>query len=258
MSLKDYGGRIAYANCGIKRNKQKVSGARYQLQPAVSQDDYNLFQRSNMLTEDDAVVISFSHHGYSAAYRGVVVLNGESYELVGRIVSGSIESVVLRAIVDESIDDGTIDYGRLTTRVTRKQTSGTTGGVLKFASCITDSEVFSGVVKHFKKIISRDRKATSRNVILSITGKLVEKTKNYFVIDWYGGGKLTITRSRTEGDWDQLTIGQWIEATISRRMTGEVVAAMLVGTIEEPQGFSGEELTESYSSIPAARLDPVE
>lgn len=258
--LKEYGGRWTYADHGIKRQSQAVRVARYKRQPSGRQDDYNLVQRSNVLSEAEVEeVLGVSHHDSLIAHRGVVVLNGERYGLVGKIISGGrTESMVLRMAVDESIEDGTIDYDRLATRAARIKTTAGICDVTDVSGCIVESGMLSGIVGKIKKVVGRAQKAPTRNVILSITGSVCEKTPKHFVIDWYGGGKLTIARSRAEGDWDQLNIGQWIEATISRKITGEVISALLVGTIDDPQGFSEEELAASYSSLPAADLDPVE
>lgn len=257
--LKEYGGRLTYADRGIKCNKHGVTVAGYPMQPAERQDVYTLVQRANVSSAADVEVMGVSQHDSSFAHRGVVVLNGEHYELVGKIISGGrAKRIVLRIAVDESIEDGTIDYDRLAIRVARIQTSGGICDLTKDAGCIVEPEMLSGFVKQVKKVVGRAKKVPTRTVILSITGSLCEKTPKHFVIDWYGGGKLTIARSGAEGDWDQLSVGQWIEATISRKITGEVVSALLVGTIDEPQGFSKEDLADSYSSLPAADLDPVE
>lgn len=256
--LKEYGGRLTYPDLGIKCSKHRKNVAGYKLQPAEQQDNYMLVQQAKMLSEANVEIIGFSHHGAFSARRGVVELNGERYELVGRGISGArTERLPLRIAVDESIDDGTIDLDRLATRVARIHTSAGICDVSNVAGRIVETEMLSGIFGKIKKVVGR-AKAQTRNVILSIAGSVCEITSKHFVIDWYGGGKLTIARSRAEGDWDQLSVGQWIEATISRRISGEVVSALLVGTIDEPEGFSEEELAESYSSIPAADLDPVE
>ena len=172
---------------------------------------------------------------------------------------------ILRMADGKSIADRSIDYERLFTRmarITRTARLQTSGGICdpsNVAGCMDDeSEMHVNVVKPVKKRVGQGKKTPPRSVILSVTGSLAEKTSKHFVINWDGGGKLTVARSRAEGDWDQLSVGQWIEATISRRITGEVVSALLVGTIEEPQGLSEEELSDSYSSLPAADLDPME
>lgn len=256
--LKKYGERLTYADRGIKCSKHKVRVAGYQSKPVEQHDNYVLVQQDKTLSEANVEKIGFSQHASFGVRRGVVEMNGQRYELVGRIVSaGRIECVDLRMMVDEAIEDGTIDYDRLATRVARIQTSAGICDVGNVAGRIVETEIFSGFVEKIKKIVGR-AKAQTRNVILSIVGSVCEITSKHFVVDWYGGGKLTIPRSRAEGDWDQLIIGQWIEATISRKITGEVVSALLVGTIDEPLGFSEEELAESYSSIPAAKLDSVE
>lgn len=256
--LKEYGERCAYANHGIKCYAQKVGEAGYQLQPAEPHDDYTVVLHCTKLTEADREVLGISHRSSFVVHREVVVLNGERYDLVGKIVSrGRTESVVLRTMVDESIEDGAIDYDRLATRVARIKATVGICDVTDVSACIVESGMLSGIVGKIKKVVGRAKKVPTSNVILSITGSVCEKTPKHFVIDWYGSGKLTIARSRAEGDWDQLNIGQWI-ATISREITGEVMSALLVGTIDEPQGFSEEELAESYSTIPAADLDPVE
>jgi hypothetical protein len=99
--------------------------------------------------------------------------------------------------------------------------------------------------------------APSRTVVLQITGSLKKITKKSFVIDWYGGGELVILRSCAKGGWEQLQVGQWFTATILRAMTGEVVSALLVETIDAPRGFSGKDLEIAYKNLPAAKLDPV-
>lgn len=257
--LKEYGGRLTYADRGIKCNKHKVSVAGYQSQPAERQDDYSFVQRASVSSEAEVEAMGVSHQGSFIAHRGVVVLNGEHYELVGKVISGGrTESIVLRMAVDESIEGGTIDYDRLASRITRKHTSGGICDLTNVTGCIVESEMLTGFVKQVKKVVGRGKKTPPRSVILSVIGSVAEKTSKQFVIDWYGGGKLTVPRSRAEGDWDQLSVGQWIEATISRRTNGEVMSALLVGTVDEPQGFSEEELADSYSSLPAAELDPVE
>lgn len=165
---------------------------------------------------------------------------------------------ILRMADGKSIADRSIDYERLFTRMARIQTSGGICDLSNISGCIDESEMLVLLAKPVKKGVSQGKKTPPRSVILSVTGSLAEKTSKHFVVNWDGGGKLTVARSRAEGDWDQLSVGQWIEATISRRITGEVVSALLVGTIEEPQGLSEEELSDSYSSLPAADLDPME
>lgn len=258
-SLKEYAGRSTYGTRGIKRETQKSNVTGYAIQEVEAQNDYPLVQQCQTLTQSDIEATGFPHRGFYRANRGLVVLNGERYELVGKIVTGGmIESVVVRAAVDDSIDDGTINYNRLTTRVTRKQASRRLCNIHKVARRIADSEVVSGIDQRLKNAFPSSSDTSSRKVVIAVTGTVAEKTVGHFGIDWYGGGKLRVERSRAEGDWDQLEVGQWIEATILRQMNGEVVRAMLIGTIDEPKGFTEEELTESYSSIPAANLDPVE
>jgi len=92
-------------------------------------------------------------------------------------------------------------------------------------------------------------------IIISVVGTLIEKTSKQLTIDWYGGSKLIVLRSLAEGDWDQLLIGDWLEATVSRSNSGEVIGAILLGKIKEPTKFSENELRNSYNSIPSADLD---
>lgn len=257
-SLNEYGGLKAYADRGIKRQSRVLRVAGYKRQSSERQDDYDIVQRSNVLSEADVEAQNALHHDSLITHRGVIVMNGERYVRVGNIVSsGGTENIVLRLAVDESIEDGAIDYDRLATRAARLQMSAGISDVTNVSACAIELEVLCEILGKKKKVVDRVEKVPQRNVILSVTGVLSEKTTKRFVVDWYGGGKLVIARSRALGDWDQLTVGQWIEATISRKITGEVATAMLVGTIDEPQGFSEEELVESYSSLPAADLDPL-
>ena len=197
----------------------------------------------------------FAYRGVHGSTLEVIVLNGREYELAGNmVIGGKTEISFLRATVGESIDDGTIDYEKLADRFIVKQASERMNSAVHR---ITDPETDSGIVQHQANAVLSSGDNSARTVILSITGLLVEKTAKQFVIDWYGGGKLTIARSHAEGDWDLLKVGEWFEATVSRRMNGKVVHAMLIGTIDEPEGFSEEDLTTSYSSVPAAQLDSV-
>lgn len=96
-----------------------------------------------------------------------------------------------------------------------------------------------------------------KKVDISITGYLIEKTTDHLIVDWYGGGKLTIPRSAIKGNWDQLEIGQWFNASVCRQMNGEVIRAVFIDTTSEPKTLSEEEITKLYKSIPTAKLDPV-
>lgn len=230
MSLKEKNSRSLYGTGIARRKKLKLRVRGYGLQRVGVEGSY----RSS---------------------RGVKVLNGERYVLVGEIVAGGkTEYVLRRTAVDDSIDDGTIDYGRLSAHVIRMRESGRASRV---AQPIVDAEIQIETIFPLKETMHAVADNSPRIVIISITGSLVEKTSKQFVVDWYGGSKLTIARSHAVGDWEQLQVGQWFEATISRRMNGEVVHAMLIGTVDGPEGYTEEELTTSYSSIPAAKLDAV-
>jgi hypothetical protein len=250
---------LTYTDPGIKSSKFRVTVAGYQSQPAPRQKDYNFAPRPNVSSEVDLEVMRVPHHGSFMPKRGVVELNGELYELVSKIITGgSRKRKILRMAGGKSIAVRIIDYERLATRMARIQTSGGICDLSNVAGYIDESEMLVLVAKPVKKGVGQGKKTPPRSVILSVTGSLAEKTSKHFVVNWDGGGKLTVARSRAEGDWDQLNVGQWIEATISRRITGEVVSALLVGTIEEPKGLSEEELSDSYLSLPAADLDPME
>lgn len=251
--------RLTYTDPGIKSSKLKVTVAGYPSQLAPRQKDYNVDLRTKLSGEVDLEVIGVPDHRLFMPQRGVVELNGERYDFVSKIVTNQMGNRnILRMADGKSIADRSIDYERLFTRMARIQTSGGICDPSNVAGCMDESEMHVNVVKPVKKRVGQGKKTPPRSVILSVTGSLAEKTSKHFVINWDGGGKLTVARSRAEGDWDQLSVGQWIEATISRRITGEVVSALLVGTIEEPQGLSEEELSDSYSSLPAADLDPME
>ena len=248
MSLKENNGPSPYGACVVKRKKAKVDIAKYEIQPAGLQDAYRLVQQSPTPTRSSIDVVCLPHHGSYRSERELMGLGGKWYEEIARIVAGNIESITVREAVDESIEDGRINFDRLATWISRKEAAGKFSDANKF-------------VRHFfvgHNSIQSVNEPVVRIVIISIFGALAERTPKQLTIDWYGGGKLTIARSRAEGDWDQLQVGDWLEATVSRKTNGEVVRAMLLGTVEEPRGFSEEELADSYSSIPAASLDPVE
>jgi hypothetical protein len=210
-------------------------------------------------TQSDAEVTAIPHHGFYRPNRGVVVLNGERYELVGKIITGGkVQGLVIRAAVDDSFDDGAINFDRLATLVRRKNASKRLSDIQKVARKVTETESPTGYVDRRRNALSNSKGTSDRKVVIAVTGSIAEKTIGHFVIDWFGGGKLTVDRSRAEGDWEQLRIGQWIEATVLRKMNGEILQAMLVGTMDEPKGYCEEELTKSYSSIPAANLESVE
>ncbi len=95
-------------------------------------------------------------------------------------------------------------------------------------------------------------------MFISIVGTLVSSSPDHFVFDWFGGSRLRVARSRAEGDWEDLKIGDWFEATLSRKRNGEVARALLVGKTEEPKAYADEKLASIYTQIPAARLRPVE
>jgi len=86
---------------------------------------------------------------------------------------------------------------------------------------------------------------------------LAEKSSNHLLLDWYGGDRLTVSRAGTLGNWAQLEVGDWFEATIAMMRNGEVVLALLLDKVYEPRAFTEEELEVSYSSLPSAALKPV-
>lgn len=238
MSLKE-NNSLSYYGTGVGRRTKRTPHVRgYALRLVDANAHCRLKKRSSYRSS-----------------RGVKVLNGKEYVLVGAIVAGGkTELFRRRAVVDDSIDDGTIDYDRLSSHIAHRQAAGRANRV---ARTVVDTEVQLENVQSLKQVIHAVADNPPRTVIISITGSLVEATSKQFVVDWYGGSKLTIARSRAEGEWDKLQVGQWFEATISRRMNGEVVHAMLIGTVDEPEGYSEETLAISYSSIPAAQLDSV-
>lgn len=173
----------------------------------------------------------------------LIGLGGSRYEEIAGLVTRGAETTLFQ----ESIDDGRIDFDRIADRMSRKQ-----------GSCKL-SESYAIVLNAFDNHESiRPAKAPeARIVIFSVIGTLVEITNEQFIIDWYGGGKLAIPFLQAEGDWTELKIGDWLQATVARKTNGEVVRAMLLGPAEEPQSFSDEELRESYALIPPADLPPV-
>lgn len=251
--------RLNYLDQLIKSSTFRVPVTGYQSQPAARQNDYKFDPRIKVSSQVNLEVMGVPNHGSFMVQRALVELNGKRYELASKIITGGRRKrKVLRVPVDESIEYGIIHYDRLATRLARIQTSGGICDLTNIARYIDESEMLALVAKPEKKGVGQGKKTPPRSVILSVTGSLAEKTSKHFVINWDGGGKLTVARSCAEGDWDQLNVGQWIEATISRRITGEVVSALLVGTIDEPKGLSEEELADSYSDLPAADLEPME
>ena len=254
MSLEQFDIGSTYGNSVVKRKKRGAVGP-YGRKSMQIKSDYALVQQSPTSCQFNVHTTGIAQQIINRSTRGVILLNGERYELVGNIVAGGKTEIVLRrAAVNEAIDDGTINYNRLAAQVIRKQDS---AKVSKAARLIADPEADSGFSLPLSKVVPAACDSLPRTIIISITGSLVERTAMHLVIDWYGGSKLTIARLHAEGDWDLLQVGQWFEATVSRRMNGEVVRAMLIGPIDEPEGFSEVELTDSYSSIPAAQLDSV-
>jgi hypothetical protein len=123
---------------------------------------------------------------------------------------------------------------------------------------VADFAELSEQNRGFLAAISSTAKLSRSNVaILQITGMLAEKSSNHLLLDWYGGDRLTVSRAGTLGNWGQLEVGDWFEATIAMMRNGEVVLALLLDKVDEPRAFTEEELEVSYSSLPSAALKPV-
>jgi len=253
--------RLTYVVKGIKSSNLRVTVAKYLSQQPERQNDYNFVPRTKVSSQVNLEVMGVPNRGSFVAQRALVELNGKRYESASKILTGGrwIIKVPRMAFANaKCTDDGIIHYDRLATRLARTQTSGGICDLTNVVGYTDESEMLALVAKPVKKGVGQGKKTPPRSVILSVTGSLAEQTSKHFVINWDGGGKLTVARSCAQGDWDQLNVGQWIEATISRRITGEVVSALLLGTIDEPKGLSEEELADSYSDLPAADLDPME
>lgn len=173
----------------------------------------------------------------------LIGLGGSRYEEIARLVTRGEATTIFH----ESIDDGRIDFDRIVIRIGRKQ-----------VSC-KPSDAYEIVLNAFDghESIRPAKTPEARTVIFSVVGTLAGRSNDEWIVDWYGGGKLFIPQSQAEGDWTELKIGDWLQATVARKTNGEVVRAMLLGPAEEPQSFSEEELRESYTSIPPANLAPV-
>lgn len=197
----------------------------------------------------------------SRLFPKVVSLDGREYRLVRSLIGspGKSPAFDVREAVVESTEDGVIDYERLTSIAARMHAEVNKSSLPEIERIATGDSIITDEIDGISaNLLLPSRAESNRQVVLKISGILAGRSVNGFRVDWYGGGRLVIDRANAVGDWDLLEIGQWIEATVLRSTTGEVLQAMLVGVTDEPERFSEEDLTASYSAIPAAKLEPIE
>lgn len=197
----------------------------------------------------------------SRLFPKIVSLDGRKYQLVRSLIGspGKAPAFDAREAVVESTEDGAIDYERLTSIAARMHAEVNKSSSPEIERVATGDSISSEETDGIAANLRLPSEAEfSRQVVLKISGILAGRSVNGFSVDWYGGGRLVIDRANAVGDWDLLETGQWIEATVLRSTTGEVLQAMLVGVTDEPERFSEEDLTASYSAIPAAKLEPME
>ncbi len=94
--------------------------------------------------------------------------------------------------------------------------------------------------------------------IVQITGKLLSNEKDRLEIDWYGGDPLSVNQTQTIGDWSKLKIGDWFKAVIVQQKDGQVQYSLLLDTVDPPRAMSEGALKQSYDSLPAAEIEPME
>lgn len=247
VSLKEYKAKTTYGTCAVKRTKPNAEVAKRQGQAMMHTEDYCVILQDTASTYSDSKVLWLSYLGAFRPEHRLMGLGGKWYEEIANFIVGNSEGVAIQVALDDAIEDGRINFDRLANWFSRKESSSKAVHAYKLAvQFLADRELIQS------KTIS-----SSRTIIISVVGTLVEKTSKVLTIDWYGGSTLCVPRSRAEGDWDQVQVGDWLELTVARATNGEVVRAMLLGKVPEPEGFSEEELSESYSSIPVANLDPV-
>lgn len=260
ISLKGHGKWGAcYGNPRIKRDQQIISVAVYRRNTVTLWKQDKIINLVGLPAEADLLARSLSGEFWLDSAGNLTLFTDEWHGFNGRTITvKEANSLLSRFGFAPFDDDDVFDYVRLSTTVAIKHAFRGPRIVDYVPTLVAYTEASTAAVTQQNKATADGGKPSPRNVILSITGQISEITSNHFIIDWYGGGKLKVTRSSAQGDWDDLKVGDWIEATIARKMNGEVISAMLVRTIDPPQGFSQEDLDKSYSSIPPAALDPVD
>jgi hypothetical protein len=104
-------------------------------------------------------------------------------------------------------------------------------------------------------VILTERYRRDRKTILPITASLVEFTASGFVVDWFGGGRLSLPTEVMEGEWNTLSLGDWFEAVLSRRAgDGRILKATLVRQIPPIEPFTDDEAIAWHAALPAADL----
>lgn len=248
MSLKEYKAKTTYGACTVKRKKANIEVAKRQGYAMMLTGDYCAIGQNTAPPCSGSEVLCISHRGAFRPEHRLMGLGGKWYEEIANFIVGNSEGIAIKIALDDAIDDGSINFDRLANWFSRKEASSKAVHAYKLAvQSFADHELTQS-----KTIPS------SRTIIISVVGTLAEKTSKVLTIDWYGGSTLCVPRSRADGDWDQVQVGDWLELTVARATNGEVLRAMLLGKVPEPERFSEEELSKSYSSIPVANLDPVE
>ena len=104
-------------------------------------------------------------------------------------------------------------------------------------------------------VILTERYRRDRKTILPITASVVEFTASGFVVDWFGGGSLSLPSAVLEGEWNTLSFGDWFEAVLSRRAgDGRILKATLVRQIPSIEPFTDDEAIAWHAALPAADL----
>lgn len=109
--------------------------------------------------------------------------------------------------------------------------------------------------KALDAVINTQRYRRDRKTILPVTAAVVESTASGLVVDWFGGGRLSLSADALEGEWNTLSPGDWIEAVISRRaVDGRILKATMVRQIPPIRPFTDDEAIAWHSALPAADL----
>ena len=115
----------------------------------------------------------------------------------------------------------------------------------------TDDQIWNAL----NTVILTERYRRDRKTILPITASLVESTAAGLVVDWFGGGRLSLPTDVLEGEWNTLSFGDWFEAVLSRRVDdGRILKATMVRQIPPVEPFTDDEAIAWHAALPAADL----
>ncbi|MBU6173044.1 MAG: hypothetical protein KGQ60_04535 [Planctomycetes bacterium] len=125
----------------------------------------------------------------------------------------------------------------------------------QFEQSIGDFYAFGVWRLLLNKIASDQHELASSNPLdFKITGQVVRLSCVEAEVDCFGGDKIVMPRSRTNGNWDLLQEGQWFSGSALICESGEVLEANIKSKISPPKLVSDNEIDDFYAKIIRAEL----